>query len=60
MDENPPGAPVQIPFRTGATSYVIADDLLPNARYLAGKVDDMELVLFDLNRRIRITLEASK
>ncbi len=36
------------PFRWGATSYVIADDLIANAGYLAGRVGDMQLVLFDL------------
>jgi len=38
-----------LPFRIGATSYVIADDLLPNARFLADYVQDMQLVLFDLH-----------
>ncbi len=37
-----------LPFRIGATSYVIADDLLPNARFLARYVQDMQLVLFDV------------
>ena len=37
------------PFRLGATSYIIPDDLLPNARYLAGKVRDMELILFEVD-----------
>jgi sugar phosphate isomerase/epimerase len=36
------------PFRIGATSYVIEADLVANAAYLAGKVQDMQLVLFDL------------
>lgn len=35
-------------FRLGTTSYIIADDLVNNARFLANRVDDMELVLFDL------------
>lgn len=39
---------LNLPFRIGATSYVIADDLLPNARFLADYVQDMQLVLFDL------------
>ncbi len=30
-------------------SYIIPDDLLPNVRYLADKVEDIELVLFDLD-----------
>ena len=37
-----------LPFRVGATSYVIEADLLPNAAYLADWVQDMQLVLFDL------------
>lgn len=36
-------------FRIGTTSYIIEDDLLPNTRWLADKVDDIELVLFDLD-----------
>ncbi len=38
----------QMPFRVGTTSYIIPADILPNARYLAGKVRDVELVLFEL------------
>jgi sugar phosphate isomerase/epimerase len=37
-----------IPLRLGATSYVIPGDLVANARHLAGRVADMQLVLFDL------------
>jgi sugar phosphate isomerase/epimerase len=37
-----------LPFRIGTTSYVIEADLVGNAAYLAGKVQDMQLVLFDL------------
>jgi sugar phosphate isomerase/epimerase len=39
---------LHLPFRVGATSYVIADELLPNARFLADYVQDMQLVLFDI------------
>jgi sugar phosphate isomerase/epimerase len=39
-----------IPLRLGVTSYVIQGDLLENARHLAGRVADMQLVLFDLPR----------
>jgi sugar phosphate isomerase/epimerase len=35
-------------FRLGTTSYIIPDDILPNARFLAGKVRDIELVLFEV------------
>ncbi len=37
-----------LPFRLGATSYVVEAGLVENARYLAGRVQDMQLVLFDL------------
>lgn len=35
------------PFRLGTTSYIIPDDIVPNVKYLADKVDDIELVLFE-------------
>lgn len=35
------------PFRLGTTSYIIPADILPNLQYLAGKVQDVELVLFE-------------
>ena len=38
----------KLPFRLGTTSYIIPDDILPNVRYLADKIDDIELVLFDV------------
>ncbi|HCU30833.1 MAG TPA: sugar phosphate isomerase/epimerase [Sphaerochaeta sp.] len=34
-------------LRIGTTSYILADDILPNVRYLAPLVDDIELVLFE-------------
>lgn len=37
----------KFPFRIGSTSYVIPDELLPNVQYMADKVDDIELVLFE-------------
>jgi sugar phosphate isomerase/epimerase len=36
-------------FRLGTTSYIIPADILPNVQYLAGKVRDVELVLFEVN-----------
>jgi len=45
---NPDFHTLNLPFRIGATSYIIADDLIPNARFLATRVQDMQLVLFDL------------
>lgn len=38
----------RLPFRVGATSYIIEDDLVANAAFLASHVQDMQLVLFDL------------
>ena len=38
-----------VPFRLGTTSYIIPDDILPNARYLAEKVSDIELILFEVD-----------
>lgn len=37
----------RFPFRLGTTSYIIPADLLPNVVFLADKVDDIELVLFE-------------
>ena len=37
------------PFRLGTTSYIIPADILPNVRYLADKVQDVELVLFEVD-----------
>jgi sugar phosphate isomerase/epimerase len=37
------------PFRLGTSSYIIPADLLPNAHYLAGKVRDIELILFEVD-----------
>ncbi len=38
-----------LPFRLGTTSYILADDLLPNAAFLAPLLDDIELVLFEVD-----------
>ena len=37
------------PFRLGTTSYIVPADILPNVQYLAGKVRDIELVLFEVD-----------
>jgi sugar phosphate isomerase/epimerase len=39
----------RLPFRLGTTSYILPAEILPNVRYLAGKVMDIELVLFELD-----------
>jgi len=38
----------RLPWRVGATSYIIDDGLVANAAFLAAHVQDMQLVLFDL------------
>jgi len=38
----------QLPFRIGTTSYIWPGDLVENAHFLADRVEDMELVLFDV------------
>jgi len=35
------------PLRVGTTSYILPEDLLPNVRFLAPRVDDIEVVLFE-------------
>lgn len=35
------------PFKIGCTSYVIPDEIIPNVLFMADKVDDIELVLFE-------------
>ncbi len=40
---------IQYPFRLGTTSYIIPGDIVSNVRYLAGKVQDVELVLFEVD-----------
>lgn len=37
------------PYRLGTSSYIIPADILPNVKYLADKVDDIELVLFEVD-----------
>lgn len=34
-------------FRIGTTSYIIPADILPNVEYLASRVDDIQMVLFE-------------
>jgi sugar phosphate isomerase/epimerase len=35
------------PFRLGTTSYIVPDDIVPNLLYLQGRVDEVELLLFE-------------
>ncbi|MDI9571369.1 MAG: cobamide remodeling phosphodiesterase CbiR [Pseudomonadota bacterium] len=40
----------RFPFRLGTTSYILPDAILPNVRFLAPLVDEIELVLFESGR----------
>ena len=42
------------PFRLGTTSYIIPADIIPNVKFLADKVDDIELVLFESDEMANI------
>jgi len=37
----------RFPFRLGATSFVIPDDIIPNVRRVADLVDDVEILFFE-------------
>lgn len=37
----------RFPFRLGTTSYILPSEIVPNVRFLADKVDDIEIVLFE-------------
>lgn len=51
MVSNPPPdlSPLKgcFPFRLGTSSYILPDALLPNVRFLAPRLDDIELILFE-------------
>ena len=38
-------------FRIGTTSYIIPAGILPNVRHLAGRVSDIQLVLFETDEQ---------
>lgn len=40
---------MRTPFRLGTTSYILPDAILPNVRYLAGRVQDIELLMFEVD-----------
>ena len=44
----------KFPFRLGTTSYIIPADIVPNVRFLADIVDDIELVLFESDEMANI------
>lgn len=39
---------MNVPFRIGATSFIYPSGWLPNVERLAGRVDDIEILLFEL------------
>ncbi len=40
-----------LPFRLGTTSFIYRDDVLPNVRQLAARVDDVEIVIYEYNEQ---------
>ena len=48
----------RFPFRLGTTSYILPDEIIPNVRHLAGKVEDIELVLFESEEFSNLPTEA--
>lgn len=36
-------------YRVGTTSYIVPDEILPNVQFLAGRVEDVELVIFEVD-----------
>ena len=38
-----------LPFRLGTTSFIVPADLLTNVRFLAGRVRDIEVLLFEVD-----------
>jgi sugar phosphate isomerase/epimerase len=49
----------RLPFRLGTTSYILPDDLVPNVTFLADRVDDVELVLFESHEVSNLPDEAT-
>jgi len=47
MDDGWTNLKGRFPFRLGTTSYILPAPILPNVRYLAPLVDEIELVLFE-------------
>jgi Sugar phosphate isomerases/epimerases len=47
----------KLPFRVGTTSYIYPDKILPNVRQLKGRVEDIELVLFEANNAGNIPVQ---
>jgi len=47
-------------FRLGTTSYVIPAEIMPNVRFLAGKTEDIELILFELEEENQSNLPSDQ
>jgi sugar phosphate isomerase/epimerase len=44
----------ELPFRIGTSSYIYPDNIIPNVRKLKDRVDDIELVLFEVRDKSNI------
>lgn len=42
---------MKTPFRLGTTSFIYRDHVLPNVQRLADRVDDVQILFFDIDRR---------
>ena len=61
LTKRPDGLKKSFSFRLGTTSYIVPDDIIPNVRFLADKIDDIELVLFESDEMSNIpTTDAVK
>ncbi|MBN1264260.1 MAG: sugar phosphate isomerase/epimerase [Anaerolineales bacterium] len=47
-------------FRLGTTSYVLPAEIMPNVRFLAGKTEDIELILFELEEENQSNLPSEQ
>jgi len=47
----------KFPFSIGATSYTLADKVVPNVEFLSSLVDDIEIVLFESDKTCPLPLE---
>ena len=47
-------------FRLGTTSYVIPDEIMPNVRFLAGRTEDIELILFEVEEENQSNLPSEE
>lgn len=48
---------MRVPFRIGATSFTFPDRWLPNVERLVGRVDDVEILLFEIGSEVPVEAE---